>query len=55
MKSKRKAKDEIHDSIKELLGCVNMSEVLRLAEDRSVWRSVADNVNLDSGHGTSVR
>ena len=36
------------DSIKELLGCGNMSEVLRLAEDRRVWRSIDANVNLDT-------
>ena len=36
------------DSIKELLGCGNISKVLRLAENRSVWRSIAANVNLDT-------
>ena len=36
------------DGIKELVGCVRMDEVLRLAEDRSAWRSVAANINLDT-------
>ena len=36
------------DSIKELVGCGSMSEVMRLAEDRSVWRYIAANVNLDT-------
>ena len=34
------------DGIKELIGCVRMDEVLRL--DRSAWRSIAANINLDT-------
>ena len=34
------------DSIKELLGSGNVSDVLRMAEDESVGRSIAANVNL---------
>ena len=33
------------DGIKELVGCGSLSEVLRLAKDRSVWRFIAANVN----------
>ena len=36
------------DSIKELVGCGSMSEVMRLVEDRSVRSSIAANVNLDT-------
>ena len=36
------------DSYKELVRCASMSEVMRLSEDRSVWRSIAANVNMDT-------
>ena len=36
------------DGIKELIGCVRVDEVLRQAEDRSAWRSIAANINLDT-------
>ena len=36
------------DGIKELVGCGSVSKVVRLAEDRSVWRSIAANVNMDT-------
>ena len=36
------------DGIKDVVGCVTMGEVLRRAEDRSVWRSIAADINLDT-------
>ena len=36
------------DGIKEVIGCETVGEVLRRAEDRSVWRSIAANINLDT-------
>ena len=36
------------DGIKELIGCVRMYELLRLAEERSTWRSIAANINIDT-------
>ena len=36
------------DAIRELIGSGRMEEVLRFAEDRSVWRSIAANINLDT-------
>ena len=36
------------DGIRDVTGCETVVEVLRLAEDRSVWRTVAANVNLDT-------
>ena len=38
------------DSIKELVGCGSISEVVRLAENKSVWHSIAANVNLETAH-----
>ena len=34
--------------IKELIGCEKMSEVLKLAEDRSTWRFIVANINVDT-------
>ena len=36
------------DGIKEVVGCERAVDVLRLVEDRSVWRSIVANVNCDS-------
>ena len=36
------------DGIREVTGCETVVDVLRLAEDRSVWRSVVAFVNLDT-------
>ena len=36
------------DNIKELAGCERMSEVLRLAEDRSDWRAIVASINIDT-------
>ena len=36
------------DGIRELIGCGRTEEVLRYAEDRRAWRSIAANINLDT-------
>ena len=36
------------DGIRDVTGCETMVDVLRLAYDRSVWRSVAVYVNLNT-------
>ena len=36
------------DGIKEIIGCERMDGVLRLAEDRSAWRSIVANINEDT-------
>ena len=36
------------DKIKELAGCERMNEILRLAEDRSDWRSIVAGINMDT-------
>ena len=36
------------DGIKEVIGCERMDEILRRAEDRSLWRSITANINLDT-------
>ena len=36
------------DGIKEFIGCERMDGVLRLAEDRSAWRSIVANINEDT-------
>ena len=36
------------DGIRDVTGCETVVDVLRLAEDRSVWRTVAANVNFDA-------
>ena len=36
------------DGIRDVTGCETVVDVLRLAEDRSVWRSVAAYVDLDT-------
>ena len=36
------------DRIKELVGCERMGEVKRLAEDRSAWRAIVANINIDT-------
>ena len=32
--------------IREMIGCKRMDEVLRRAEDRTVWHSIAAHINL---------
>ena len=36
------------DKMKELLRCERMDEMLRLAENRVAWRSIAANINIDT-------
>ena len=36
------------DKMKELLRCERIDEVLRLAENRVAWRSIAANINIDT-------
>ena len=49
-KSERKAKDEIHGQYRYAAWMWKISSVLRLAEDGSVWLTIAANVNLDTAH-----
>ena len=37
------------DRIKEIIECNRTDEVLRLTEDKSARRSIAANINLDTG------
>ena len=36
------------NGIRDVIGCETVVDVLRLAEDRSVWRSIVANVNVDT-------
>ena len=36
------------DGVKTLVGCRNVAEVIRLAENREEWRSIVANVNIDT-------
>ena len=36
------------DGIKEIVGCGTIDGVLRLAEDRSAWRAIVANINVDT-------
>ena len=36
------------DGIGELIGCGRTEKVLRYAEDKRAWRSIAANINLDT-------
>ena len=47
-RARGRQKTKYMDGIKELIGCERMDEVLRLAEDRSAWRSIAANINIDT-------
>ena len=39
---------KIMDGIRDVTGCETVVDVVRLAEDKSVWRSVAAYINLDT-------
>ena len=47
-RARGRQRSKFMDGIREVTGCETMGDVMRLAEDRSVWRSVPAYVNLDT-------
>ena len=47
-RARGRQRNKFMDGIKEVVGCGRIDEVLRLAEDRSAWRSIVADINVDT-------
>ena len=50
MRARGRQRTKYMDGIKEIVGGGTIDGVLRIAEDRSAWRSIVANINVDTAY-----